>query len=617
MRRGLAVAVAILVLLGVFAPPSSAQAPTPKVTINGLIDTVAASGRNASQDITNIQSPFQAAILGRGGATDRRDTESYGRIRARWDIIGELLKAKAVLGLELDTIFGQTAISQSCTESLAVFAGCRPDGSTASFPADNDVRNNIEIKWSYISVPATGPGSLLPFVPFEGQLDLGGQPFALGTTKFSLLADSDFAGATYRVKLSPTVSATVLYAQWEERSTGQFNGFFRGDDWGTLGMLTITPMKGLRIMPIYAFQELSGTTSRNIRTGTGGYPVDAPAAPNPLIPRSGAGGMFPSTASAATAGGAAGAGATGRPSEELRHTIGIDSRLDIPPFYVSPTFFYQFGTRDRTTGPSDPGAPGFGFLRTADISAFIVDTTAGWRRGPLLLEFRGMYASGNNARDNLNNKINYYQPFQSGNAYFAGWGEATAISLIDYLTIYNGPNSTYAPTRNYGYDRYGMYKFVFKATYGLTPALSFYGWVSPQWTAESVDTNTILTNAGRANPLTQPIAPPVPFFGLSTPQTRANRGRENYFGTELTGGLTWRFAPGLAFDAVYSYFFAGPAQDALSDTGIRRFDPSKSGTAGAAPFLAPVVPSTAATNVFRKFSAEDTYLFATRVRFAF
>jgi hypothetical protein len=594
---------------GVSFGAPAAQAPVPKVTITGLIDVVGTGSRNLNMDATiqNANTTAAVAAAARGAATDDTDKEAYGRIRTRLDIIGELLRAKFVLGLELDTIFGQTGSGDTCSRNIATFAGCRTDGSSGGFDANTDIRDNIEVKWTYLEFPATGRGSLLPFIPWEGTLAVGGQPFALGTTKFSLLADSDFGGVTYRARFSPAVRASLTYAQFEERSTGPFYGFFRGDDWGVIGMATVTPMKGLAVMPIYAFQQIVGSTSLDLRKPVGGYGIGASNFPpgtlavtvtttppgTPVVLPAGNGvtgvacvgsGGTAGSPGAVPVGTAAVAPEPCRGTIENRHTVGFDMRWDTGPFYVSPTFFYQFGQRERYTSPTDPGSGGLITRKTADISAFITDVQAGYRRGPLLLEFRGMYSSGNKAQDNLNDEINYFQGFTNDNAYWIGWGEVSAISFVDYMTIYNGVRSPYSPASNYGYDRYGMFKFAVKATYSLSPALTLYGWVSPQWTAEKVDTDTVLTINGRTRT-------------NGAPQDSTARGDERYFGTELTAGLIWRFAPGLTYDLVGSYFFAGPAQDALSDTGLRK---------GGAP-----------TGVFRKFDSKDAYIAATRVRFVF
>ena len=46
MRRIVVVATAVVALLGALSPPVSAQAPAPKVTITGLIDTVTLGTKN-------------------------------------------------------------------------------------------------------------------------------------------------------------------------------------------------------------------------------------------------------------------------------------------------------------------------------------------------------------------------------------------------------------------------------------------------------------------------------------------------------------------------------------------------------------------------------------------
>ena len=48
MRRSVVVVLAVLVTLGMLAPPSFAQAPAPKVTINGLVDFVTSAYKNWS-----------------------------------------------------------------------------------------------------------------------------------------------------------------------------------------------------------------------------------------------------------------------------------------------------------------------------------------------------------------------------------------------------------------------------------------------------------------------------------------------------------------------------------------------------------------------------------------
>ena len=83
MRRIFVFALAALALLGVVTPDALAQAPTPTFKINGIIDSVTTYSRNASNY---------------DGDLALNDTQWYMRSRGRFDFIGEVGKAKGVLG---------------------------------------------------------------------------------------------------------------------------------------------------------------------------------------------------------------------------------------------------------------------------------------------------------------------------------------------------------------------------------------------------------------------------------------------------------------------------------------------------------------------------------------
>ncbi len=56
------------------------------------------------------------------------------------------------------------------------------------------------------------------------------------------------------------------------------------------------------------------------------------------------------------------------------------------------------------------------------MSAWIVDITASYQLGPLLLEARGVYTPGNKARDNLAKAVRYYQPLSMDAELLGGLG---------------------------------------------------------------------------------------------------------------------------------------------------------------------------------------------------
>jgi hypothetical protein len=260
----------------------------------------------------------------------------------------------------------------------------------------------------------------------------------------------------------------------------------------------------------------------------------------------GAGGT-PTVAAHPAGGGSAGFVPHTATHQEWRHTIGIDSRFRSGPISIEPTFFYQFGTREMDN-PFPNGTTDL--IRESDISAWLFDVKAGFRVGPMLLEARYMYTSGNRPMDQLSKDTNYYQPINNDTSYGAdGWGNIFALG-IDY---FNGAFRTLGT--GIGLDRYGRQQFGFKGTYSVSPALDLYGVVTNAWTARSVDTDGTYVIAGAMNCSSHSAN------SAAQPQGAGCRGDSSYIGTEADLGLTWRFAPGLTFDLVGAYLFAGDALD--------------------------------------------------------
>jgi hypothetical protein len=163
--------------------------------------------------------------------------------------------------------------------------------------------------------------------------------------------------------------------------------------------------------------------------------------------------------------------------------------------------------------------------------------------------------------------VNYYQPITGDTGWWSdGWGNIFALG-IDY---FNGAFRTLGT--NIGLDRYGRQQFGLKATYSVTPQLDFYGLVSPMWTAKSIDTDGVFNNAV-----------------IGCRASDGCKGDSAYVGTEANLGMTWRFAPGLTFDLVGAYLFAGGALDTTEIVG----------------------------GVAQKRDAKDVYTGAARLRIAF
>jgi hypothetical protein len=139
MRRYWVLALAAIALLGMLAPPAQAQAPAPKVSITGAFYNINVAAHNLGE-----------VYLHRTG-DDEWSTRSRGRV---W-FNGELGKAKAVLGLEIDLGWGQTGAADNTLQSqISTFAGAagtaaQRRGTSGGIDLNGDSLAVIEIKHLY------------------------------------------------------------------------------------------------------------------------------------------------------------------------------------------------------------------------------------------------------------------------------------------------------------------------------------------------------------------------------------------------------------------------------------------------------------------------------------
>ena len=522
---------AALLIVALTAPSAFAQAPTPKVTINGLFDQVTAMGRN-----------FYDGNLARDN-----DREWYARTRFRPDFTFEVGRVKAVLGLEIDLQYGQGGPNDggfpgnntgTAGGVLNVVggnvqnsnSGCK-NNSNGCLDLNTDVGGMIEIKWIYTEFPLTGKDSLMPFIPVDTIARAGGQPFGSLANYKVVYANGDFAGVSAVTTFAPNLKTSVAFVVVEDQLAGGNRAAAntrtsRGEDYAIIVSPEITPFKGLDIKPLYSYFHADGATSGTARHNVINRRFVGSGATNS------AGALGGALATVSTAGDST--------NQEERHTIGVDMRWRMGPFGFDPSLMYQWGTSDHQAQRTN-GQVG---RVEADMSSWIVDLLGSFTAGPLLLEARGVYTPGNKARDNLAQSIRYYQPLTMDGNWWAGWGGILG-SGIDY---FNGALLT-NQARFIGYDRYGSARAALRATYNITPAFAVWGIASPSWTAEKVDTDTGATPGLGA--------------GSTSRTTVSDRswveGDSRYIGTETDLGFTWRFAPNAAFDLEGSYLFAGAA----------------------------------------------------------
>jgi hypothetical protein len=539
MRRNFIIALLLLVAIATMAPVAYAQAPaaapTPTFKINGYIDALTTYSRNVSNA---------------DGIFNRNDKMMYARSRGRFDIIGEVGAARAVLGLELDEVWGQTGSVNNTFQTTAGPTSTTPIanqfGTDGSFSLNTDVRGQLEIKWLYFEFPA-------PLIPVPTIVRLGAQPFATAASyKLAPYANGDFAGVNLYTSFTPTFKAQFTYVAVEENlfGTGTTNGLSgptgytgstansqnRGDDFATIVSPEFTPMKGLDIKPMFSWFHASGTTSTNARLGRGGINTST---------------AYTNRDNTATTGGTSHGGVN-----EDRLTVGVDGRYRSGPFSLDPSVYYQFGNK-AVFAPASfvPSGAVDGKKYNPDINAWLVDLRAGYQLGPLLFQGLFVWSSGNSARNNTLHKVRYFQPLDTDTNYLGDWGTQLTSLGLDYLNAMNeaGLNMAYVGS-SIGWDKYGRMQFGAKATYAFTPTLDVMVGANGHFTDQAMDRSGLPTAGAGITPLFA-----VPGGG---PRPRST---SNYVGTEFMSVLSWRFAPGLAWNNAIGYMIMGPALDAVTD----------------------------------------------------
>ncbi len=505
MRRSLVVALAVLAILGMLAPPSFAQAPAPKVTITGLVDFVTSAYSNTSQN-------------GGSDVTSPVDRGWTSRERGVFTLTGEVGRTKGVWAIELD--FGNGAGSANNGNAFGTGNNAVVHtGITANLDLDTDVAGAVETKWLYLETPITGPGSLMPFIPVTTIGRFGGQPARGHNYKNGELFSGDFPGASLETTWAPNARSTLTFAQIAE-AIDRVAAPGQKEDFAILASVEVDVFKGLTIKPTYAYAFYNGGQCGTNNLGTpnfGGisFTGNCPAA---------------TTLSATLAGTGTTVGSGG---DIRRHYFGGDARWTAGPFYVEPSFYYMTGDEDVNS---------VGGRKNVDISAYIVDTSAGFRAGPLNLEARAMFTPGVGANHILSNgggsqTDRTYRPINVAFGYMAGWTEIWTGN-VDYQNSLMIGQSGITLRESPSYDKYGRVFFALAADYSLTPALTFRVLTNVSWTDTKVDTTGVL-GAGLV--------------------TNGTRGTERYLGNEWNAGLTYRFAPNVTFDLVGAVLLTGDA----------------------------------------------------------
>jgi hypothetical protein len=508
------------------------------VTINGLVDFAITAYRNWSGGSLTTADP-----------TNTVDKGWVSRERGVFTITGEVGRTKGVWAVELDFTNGAGNLGTAGSAFNGGLNGNAFSGTSAVFDMDIDVASVVETKWLYIETPATGEGSFLPWIPFQSMIMVGGQPWRGHDYKTGMMLSGDGAGGTLRTTWTPDIRSTMTYvmigAQLDPtQAPGGTN------DFGVAASLEMDIFKGFTLKPTYTFAHYFGGNCGTSFLGTAPYGGYQPNQCNTVT--SVTGGTVPLI--------------SGSPLTTNRHSLGLDLRWTVGGFSLQPTIYGQIGTGQSYVGPINPltGLPSItapsGGKRDNDIKAWIIDTIAGYRLGPLNMQARMMYTPGQSAPVMVNNgaDINAFRAINTGFGYFAGWTDIQTGG-IDYITSWLvGSTEGMVLRGSPSYDKYGRIMLAGAVDYSLTPALVFTGLANISWTDKKVNTNSLISSIGL---IPCPGTPNPAQFG---PCTSDGRGTEQYLGTEGAIGMTYRFAPNVALDVVGSYLWAG---DAFNNAG--------------------------------------------------
>src|SRR5262245_13680105 len=257
MRRCLVTAVLALVALATLAPAVFAQPaapPAPVVTIVGTFDQITSAGRNFYD----------------GNFSRDNDREWYARTRFRPDLTFAVGRTKAVLGLEIDLMYGQGGSNDggfpgNNSGAAGGFAGGTKSATNGALDSNTDVGGMIEIKWIYTEFDLTGKDSLMPFIPFLTVARAGGQPYGTIANYKVYYANGDFAGLDLYSTFTPDIKNHLAYVVVEDQLAGGNRAAAtartsRGEDYAFILSPEFTPFKGLDLKPMVSWFHADGLT---------------------------------------------------------------------------------------------------------------------------------------------------------------------------------------------------------------------------------------------------------------------------------------------------------------------------------------------------------------------
>jgi hypothetical protein len=438
-----------------------------------------------------------------GDVTRNSDQTTLARTRGRlyFNLIAND-DLRGVIGFELDAIWGECPNNQEDSDRIG----------SACFDRNTDMAGNIETKWLYMDFR-------IPQLPIANRWRLGGFPISATPLHGQTVLYGDVGGGDLLLTFTDQVALHLYYAQFEEDSAenrDRFPGSDKfGEDYATGTTLRLKPVEGLDLHLPFVYGHLH--LPSNTMTSQSGPGL---AIPNYFL----------------------------NVTTESRYYVGLDARYRLGNLSIEPTFMYLFGTRQFTSA-----SQGLTGRSGTDFNAFFGNLNVGYTLGPWLLQGKLVYASGNKANDDLNNRgigsradVRVYSHMDAdGGPFFQEWFEIFGNSEVDGTSI-----DTFRRMGESGtLDRFGWQVVAGAVEYKATDNLILEGAAGGFWAAQKPACPASL----RLGSITGPCTGPGTVRTSSGEPVYNFTGDSRYLGWEVAAGLRYTIMPGLTWTPRLAY----------------------------------------------------------------
>jgi hypothetical protein len=461
--------------------------------------------------------------------TRNSDQAMFGRTRGRFFfnfIASDDLRG--VFAMELDAIWGQPRIDKAgsgCQEFAETFASVE-----CGFRLGVDI-NNFEMRELYVDFR-------IPQLPFGNRTQLGAFPISITPLHSQIILFGNVGGGQTRVTFTDQAALLLYYVQAEEdvytfpHMPGAGEEGRLGEDYVTGGNLQLRPIDGLDLHLVGTYGHVHNPFGAVIRGNSGPF-----------------GAIINDDVNVTT---------------ESRYYLGFDSRYRIGNLSIEPFFFYLLGTRNfcapgtqiNSRGTLIPCTSPVGSPTSTDFNAYIGSFLVRYTTGPLLLQAKYVYGSGNRAGDDINNRGNGRRAdvkgwrgyYTKGSPIWREWFEIMGRAEVDATSI----DTFRRQFESAIFDHFGYQEVAVRPEYQMTDNLILEAAVGAFWTAgmpTSCPASVRSVTTGRCGSPNNSSGEPIYNFTKGS----------NFLGWEIDAGLRYSIMPGLTWTPRFGVAFYGDA----------------------------------------------------------